>query len=211
MTSLRLLALACFITLLPHFAAAQTCTVRVNALDVEIDEGFFADDDLDATRRERLLGWPRRSLSRALGNPPPCQSDTVLVFMAELTEIYRAEGYCLQYGDADSGFLLIPGERNFRGRCTRTTCDRVQGAAAEMIRLSEGVSTIFGEPPDPDEIARSDSAGAMLVSGSERFIRRRLNNAASGAFLTALSAPPVAAATAVTVVAVGGGVFLCRE
>ncbi len=205
---LRPFFLALLLLLWPALASAQICAVRVNAMDVEIDESAWADDDLAVSRRESLLTWPSRAISRIAGTTPQCRSETVLTFMADLTSVWASSGYCLEEGDADVGYLLVPGERNFRGRCAKTTCDRVLGTADDLTELKDGIDGIFVGPPDPLETLRDDGAGALIVQASRSYFLGRLKSTVLAA---AMSQPAVLAAAAVTVVAVGGGVYVCSE
>lgn len=192
----------------PFLASADICAIRVNAMDVEIDESVWEDDDLATSRRENLMTWPSRAVSRIAGTTPECRSETVLTFMADLTSVWASAGYCLEEGDDEVGYLLVPGERNFRGRCAKTTCDRVLGAADDLTALTSDINAVFAGPPDPLETLRDDGAGSMVLQASRGYLLGRLR---STVLATAMSQPAVVAAAAVTVVAVGGGVWVCSD
>ncbi len=180
-------------------------------MDITIDTEQFADDDLSPGLRERLLRSPGRLMDRIKGDEPTCTSDVTLTFMASLTESYTSEGFCLDYTGDDVGYVMVPGEQNFRGRCERTTCQRVDMASDELKQVQDNMTHVFGQPPTPGEIRRAETFGAKLLQGSDRFLRTQANGAASVALTAALGTPAIAAAGIVTLVAVEGSAFLCRD
>jgi hypothetical protein len=193
-------------------AFADTCNVRINAMDITVDPDQFSDDSATATRRERALAWPTRKLSRLRGNTPACPSNVTLTFLAQMEGLPDTTGYCLAEGDAASGWLLVPGARNFRGRCSVSTCERVNGTAADLQGLTATVTQFaYGERTSGDTTSVAHSSGAVLMSASRATLQRTLEAGASTALAAAMSTPTALAATALTVTAVGGGVWLCSE
>lgn len=188
-------------------AQAQTCTVRVNAQDIVIDPAVYGSGT--ATRRERALAWPTARLNRLRGETPACTSDVTLAFVGQLGNIPDTDGFCLQTGDADSGYLLLPGARNFRGRCTRTTCDRVNDASGDVASLGLKIADVIAGPPAPDLSTLQHASGALLLSGPRAVVRSSLQAAAGTALSAALSSPPALAASALTVIGVGSAVYVC--
>ncbi len=189
--------------------AAQDCGLRINGNDFIVDAGQFADGT--ATRRERILNWPQQGLARLRGNLPTCPSDVTLNFLAVLEGLPDTDGYCLTESDTDAGLLLVPGERNFRGRCAVSTCERVNGTAAEVQELATQVTDFaYGTAPE-DSSAVAHSSGSILLSASKLTLQRSLEGGASTALATLLATPTIAGGTALTVITVGGGVWLCSE
>lgn len=196
-------------------AQAETCVARVNHLEVVIDpETVVADAPAAApTRRERLRDWPARRWNRALGRPPACDSLTTISFLATYLELRETEGYCLAE-DPEAGYLLVPGARNYRGRCRVTACERVNMAREETLQAAgsiAGIVTGTGRAEDGPQSGLAGfahSSGAMLLSGNATSLTSALGSAASSV-VAALSAPAVATAAAVSVVAVGGAVYVC--
>jgi hypothetical protein len=132
-------------------------------------------------------------------------------FLATTMRLDQTEGYCLAQDDAQ-GWLLVPGARNFRGRCTRTVCDRVNILADGMAALGTamlGLATGREIETDADAVtAVAHGTGAVLVSGRASAVAASLGQAGA-ALGTALATPSAAAGTAVTVIGVGGAVYLC--
>jgi hypothetical protein len=204
--------LAIFLLLLSALPAiADVCTVRVNARDIAVDPAMFSDPGVTVTRRERLLAWPQRQWNRVLGAPPACSSETSFVFLATLVSLDDATGYCLMDGDPETGLLLVPGERNFRNRCVKTTCQRVNGAAADLATLTGTLGDIVAGPPAPDLSTIEHASGALLMSGPRAVLRRSMGAAAGGVLSAALSSPAAIAASTLTLVGVGSAVYLCSE
>lgn len=193
-------------------AFAETCNVRINAMDIAVDPALFVDKSTSATRRERMLAWPGRNLSWLRGNNPACPSNVTLTFLAQLEGLPDTNGYCLAEGDAQSGWLLVPGERNFRGRCSVSTCERVNGTASDLTALTTTVTEFaYGERANEETTGVAHESGALLMSASRSTLQRTMEAGASTAIAAALSSPTALAATALTVTVVGGGVWLCSE
>ncbi len=201
--------LAILFAVLAGTAQAQSCVARVNAQElILVPEAMGAPSP---GLRERLLMWPSRSWDRAWGERVPCDSAAVMHFLATTMRLDQTEGYCLAQDDAE-GWLLVPGARNFRGRCARTACDRVNVVAggvgalgAAMLSLATGREVETGA----DAVtAVAHGTGAVLVSGQASAVATSLGQAGA-ALGTALAAPAAAAGAAVTVIGVGGAVYLC--
>lgn len=191
----------------------DTCVARVNHLDVVIATGSLGkgNDTAASSRRERLQSWPARQWNRARGRPPACDSLTAITFLAQYLEIEETDGYCLS-DDDEAGFLLVPGERNYRGRCRATVCERVNMAVDETIETAGSIAGIVTgtQRPTSGIAGFAHSSGAMLLSGNAASVTAALGNVATGV-TTALSAPAVMTAAAVSVVAVGGAVYVCND
>ncbi len=192
-------------------AQQETCVARVNHLDVVIAAGSLGNDAAASSRRERLQSWPGRQWNRARGRPPACDSLTAITFLAQYLEIEETDGYCLS-NDEEAGFLLVPGERNYRGRCRATACERVNMAMDETIETAGSIAGIVTgtQRPTSGIAGFAHSSGAMLLSGNAASVTAALGNVAAGV-TTALSAPAVMTAAAVSVVAVGGAVYVCND
>ena len=198
----------------PLAAQPQTCVARVNHQDLIIVEGAVVDGDLQPSLRERLLTWPGRSIDRLMGETPDCDSAVTMAFLAGMQALDQTDGYCLAEGDAGEGWILVPGDRNFRGRCRVTVCDRVNAARDGSLALAARI-TELATGQEVDDLgsgvrAVAHGSGAMLVTGQAPAIVQALGQGATAAG-AALSSPTVAAAAAVSVVAIGGAVYVCSD
>jgi hypothetical protein len=205
----RLLTLA--LVLAAGDAAAQTCVARVNAQELIIVPEAIAAPR--AGLRERLSMWPSRTWDRAWGERVACDGATVTAFLARTMQLDQTEGYCLAEGDDAEGWLLVPGSADYRGRCRATACERVNaaaGVAGDVARTVASIATLgrVGSVGEGVE-AVAHGTGAMLLTGGPAAVAASLTEAAASVSAAVTAAPVAAGAAAVTVIAVGGGVYLC--
>lgn len=205
------LLLAILFAALAGAAQAQSCVARVNAQElILVPEAMGAPS---AGLRERLLMWPQRSWNRAWGERTACDSAAIMHFLGTTMRLDQTEGYCLASDEAE-GWLLVPGARNFRGRCTKTACERVNTAASGATSVGQsilGLATGRSVDSSGDAVtAVAHGTGAYLLTGQASAVASALGQAAT-AVGAALATPVAAGATAVTVVAVGGAVYMCSE
>ncbi len=207
---LRAVALLCLFAL-PVFAE-DLCRADINSTEMMIDRDQLDAPQSGTTLRERIGGWPSRGLDRVRGRVPACDSDTLIRFLSIEVPQNEIDGYCLS-PDPTLGYVLVPGARDYRGRCARTTCERVNTARG-------GASAVAGRAADlavgrQESQSRTEavvhSSGAAILSGSAASVLSALGTGASTAVTAALAAPAVAGAAAVSVVAVGGAVYLCAD
>jgi hypothetical protein len=131
-------------------------------------------------------------------------------YLATTVPDNQIEGYCLTQDDK-TGFFLVPGERNFRGLCRTTVCERVNTTKAETLAVTKSIAnaaltTVTGPAA---AVAVAHKSGAMILSGSASTLITNLN-ATSSAVVTALSTPAALTAVGVSVLAVGGAVYMCN-
>ena len=208
---MRLLLATLLAVLLAGAAQAQSCVARVNAQElIIVPEAMGAPTP---GLRERLRMWPSRTWDRAWGERVECDSATITHFLASTMQLDQTEGYCLAADDAQ-GWLLVPGEANYRGRCVRTVCDRVNVVAGGMGALGKamvGLATGREVETGADAVtAVAHGTGAVLVTGQATAVSASLGQAAT-TLGTALSAPAAAGAAAVTLIGVGSAVYLCSD
>lgn len=204
--------IATFVVLLalaaPAAAETRRCLATVNGSQVSITYDPALAEPI--SRRERLVGWPGQAWRRAWGAPPACDSELTILYLAQHLAGDEIDGYCLAQDDATDSFLLVPGERNFRGRCRRTTCERVNAAAEDAMAAGRAVADIATGRTNSRVGAVLHSSGAAIVSGQAGSIGTALGSVGSSV-AAALTAPAVMAAAAVSVVTVGGAVYVCRD
>ncbi len=190
-------------------ATAERCRAVVNGSEVVIEADNFATFAEDVKTREKLMRWPSARWNRAWGTPPACLSGVLYDYLATTVPDNQIEGYCLTQDDK-TGFFLVPGERNFRGLCRTTVCERVNTTRAETLAVTKSIANAaLTTVTDPAAaVAVAHKSGAMILSGSASTLITNLN-ATSSTVVTALSTPAALTAVGVSVLAVGGAVYMC--
>ena len=213
----RTIAAAALLTLAAAGAshAESLCLAEVNGNEIVIDRDLLGDDAPKASLRERAFNWSASRIDALRGTPPACESELLINFLGTQVAADEVDGYCLMPNE-EQGFLLVPGERNFRGRCAKTTCDRVNVAKSTAVDITLKAAGLKETPPQPAETETDPlrgivhSSGAAILKGGSAYIASSLGSATTG-LATALSTPAILAAATVSVVAVGGAVYLCSE
>lgn len=189
-------------------AMADQCRAFVNGDEVIVEADNFQTFAEDVKRREKLLNWPSRTWNRAWGAPVACDSGVLYDYLATTIPDDDIQGYCLTESP-ESGFFLVPGERNFRGTCKKTFCEKVNTTKEQGLAVASSMTaTLASNVKTAGLNAIMHGSGAMIMTGSASSISTSLGTAGSST-LTALSAPAVLGAAAVSVVAVGGAVYMC--
>ena len=189
-------------------AQADQCRAMINGDEVVVEAENFATFAEDVKHRERLLNWPSRTWSRAWGKPVACDSGVLLDYLATTVPDDDINGYCLTETKED-GYFLIPGERNFQGMCKTTLCEKVNTTKDQSVAVAGSITREIAEDVGAAGVnAIKHGSGALMLSGSAASISPTLSTAGT-ATMTALSSPAVLAAAGVTVVAVGGAVYMC--
>lgn len=191
-------------------AEENRCRAYINGDEVVMD--YERDTAGNITMRERLIGWPRRGWNALWGAPPVCNSEVIMSYLSASLEGEEIDGYCLS--ESDDGWLLVPGERNFRGRCSKTTCDLVNTTASEAGAIGAAVLGLATDPRTTTAarkvIAVEHSSGIPIVSGSANYILGALG-ASSAAVTGVLTAPATMIAAVTTVAVVGSAVYVCSD
>ncbi|OAN79312.1 hypothetical protein A8B82_07940 [Sulfitobacter sp. EhC04] len=203
------LFLSLLLVLYASAATAERCRAMVNGSEVVIEADNFATFAEDVKTREKLLNWPSAKWNRAWGTPPACLSGVLYDYLATTVPDNQIDGYCLTQDDK-TGFFLVPGERNFRGLCRTTVCQRVNTTKAETVAVTRSIAnTAVATVTDPAAaIAVAHKSGAMILSGSAGTLISNIGSTSS-TVVTALSTPAALAAVGVSVLAVGGAVYMC--
>ena len=206
----KLLVLFCLL-LLPTFAGAEVrhCRAEVNGREVVVDYEPTEDRDFRVTPREGMARWPGRVWNWTWGEPATCNSAVLTAYLGQTLAADEIERYCLKPAEA-GGFLLVPGERDYRGHCARTVCERVNATAQEAADLGVliGGAVLGTNETGTDLRAIAHSSGASFLLGQSGTLAGAVE-AAGGALAAALSTPAVLAASAATVAVVGGAVYVC--
>ncbi|TBN38690.1 hypothetical protein EYE42_12420 [Paracoccus subflavus] len=183
-------------------AEPEFCTARISGKDVPLaydrDEPGLSDH---FSRREVLFtAWKRDT----------CPSYVVLRSLTPGLSDAERGPFCLRHdtgSDSIIGYDL--GRRDAYGRCeapARTACQRVNQTrnAAMAISGAAARGAVNGLRVLPD------GSGAVILSGTQGYISGALSSI-GGAAAAMASSPAIAAGAAVSVVAVGGAVYACRE
>ena len=189
-------------------ALADQCRAFVNGDEVIVEADNFQTFAEEVKTREKLLSWPTRTWNRAWGTPVACDSGVLYDYLATTIPDNDIEGYCLTESP-DSGYFLVPGERNFRGICKTTFCEKVNTTKDQGKAVARSMTASLVENARTTGLnAIKHGSGALIMSGTASSISTSLGTASSTA-ITALSTPAVLGAAAVSVVAVGGAVYMC--
>ncbi|UOA31475.1 hypothetical protein DSM110093_01240 [Sulfitobacter sp. DSM 110093] len=190
-------------------ASAERCRAVVNGAEVVVEAENFANFADEVGTRERLMNWPARKWSNLWGTPPACNSGVLFDYLATSVPLDQINGYCLTATD-ENGYFLIPGERNYRGYCRKTFCERVNTTKEETVDIGKSIARSAVDTVSQPENLRAvaHKSGAFILTGGASALSANL--ATTGTTLaTALSTPAALAATGVSVVAVGGAVYMC--
>lgn len=202
---MRCLAFLLAILLLPTAAQAADptfCTARINGRDVPL--GY---DRAEPGLRDH---FSRREIFFTSWGRDTCPSYVVLRSLTpDLTDEERGP-FCLRHDkSSDSVIGYDLGDRDAYGRCevpARTVCQRVNQTtnAAMAITGAAARGAVQGARALPD------GSGAVILSGSQGYVAGALSSIGGAAAAMAAS-PAIVAGAAVSVVAVGGAVYACRE
>ena len=201
--ALLLLALAS-----PAEAGVQACLTSVAGQDLPLAYDT-ADKGLRGNRsiRERLFG--------GYGHITCPGWVTLRAMTPDLTDDQR-QPFCLIWDEATDSYAGFQvGPRDAWSECAAPSGAFCRGVNASTQAAGTVAGAIAraatGAPLTGGANATVDTAsGALIATGAGASLWSMLGTAATSA-LAALSAPAVAAGAAVTVVAVGGAVYVCSE
>lgn len=192
----------------PAAASPVACLTRIEGQDIALVYDS-ADPILreNRTLRERLFGGYGRIT---------CPGYVTLREMTpDLTDEQRRP-FCLLWDDEqDSYGGFEVGDRNAWAECAAPSgafCRSVNASTETAAEVAGAIGrAAVGAPATGEGASVLDRAsGALIATGAGGYISSTLGSATASA-LALLSAPAVAAGAAVTVVAVGGAVYVCGE
>ncbi|WP_435170569.1 hypothetical protein [Falsirhodobacter sp. 1013] len=204
---IRSLAVLLFLFPASAMAEAQSCTTSVKGQLINL---FFEPDDeqvgANKSRREAWLGgWGKLD----------CPSYVTLRHLTpDLTDDQR-QAFCLQWDNAANTYAgYAEGARDAYLRCRaprRTFCERVNTS----VQTSKEVAGLADAPKGTETVGEgvqtvTRPGGAVVLSGAGAAVQQTIAGASTTAG-AALATPIGLAAAAVSVVAVGGAVYLCSE
>lgn len=125
--------------------------------------------------------------------------------------------FCMEYSKEEGYYTTFSlGERDAYGRCETKGkfCQTVNATKEEAIAIvglgSGAVAGTTVATSAAGVTAVAHSSGAVILTGTSGYIAGTLGTMASSV-VAALTAPAVIAGAVVSVVAVGGAVYICRD
>lgn len=204
------LALALVLLASPALADLTPCTTSLNGAEMPL---FYDPDDSrvqeNTTRREAWFGdWGTITCPGFV---------SLRALTPDLTDDQRGS-FCLQYDRKAKTYTgYAAGERDAYAICrkpSKSFCQRVNESKDAALAITGFAANLAGA----GEVARAANEvsvltqdnGAVEVKGTAAQVASTLGRIGSTA-LTAMAAPAELGAAAVTVIAVGGVVYYCRD
>ena len=212
---MRKYLLAAILFLVPTFSFAeiQHCRATINGTEVIADWDNELPLPTEMSYTESVLRWPGRAWNWTWGSPPKCSSQVLIAYLGTTIPPDEIDGYCLSTDENDD-WLLVPGERGALGGCARTTCEWVNATKDEVTAIGGTISGVIlgtnAAATTAGITVVTHSSGAVILTGNAGYIAGTLGTVGSGA-LAILTAPATITTAAVSVVAVGGAVYVCSE
>ena len=200
-------ALLCFS--LPGVAAPQieTCTAKINREVVTLKFDPTSDEYLNNTTLREIL---------FSGYDGSCPGFVALRHMTPKLSSSERETFCAVYNKKEKKYLgFAPGQRDAFGKCKQPgkLCTAVNASKEEALAIvGLGASATGGAAAlstAAGVTAVTHSSGALILTGSAGYFAGTLGTV-STAVVAALTAPIAIIGAAVSVVAVGSAVYLCK-
>lgn len=192
----------------------ETCTTSIKEkmlhLDYNVNEDVIYEGDNTTFREIFLTGWGEIDCPAYI---------TLREFTPELTDADRRP-FCLNYDEEKGTYISISeGARDAYLVCkipSKTYCERVNATKEEALALvGLGTATVAASAATTAALSSTGvavvahSSGAVILTGTGGYIAGTLG-AAGTTVAAALTAPLTIAAGVITVVGVGGSVYLCK-
>lgn len=194
---------------LPSVAAPQTesCTAKVKGKNITLKFAPTSDEYLENTTFREIL---------FAGYDGSCPGFIALRHMTPKLRPAERETFCAVYDKQEKNYLgFAQGARDAYGKCKKPgkLCTAVNASKEEALALvglgagatvgASAVTTAAGIT------AVTHSSGAVILTGSAGYLAGTLGTI-SAAVVAALTAPAAIIGATVSVVAVGGAVYLCK-
>lgn len=189
-------------------AAPKSCQTSIAGETAQLR--YDTDDDAVAENRsyrERLFG--------KFGQISCPGYVTLRSLTPDLTDAERAP-FCLQYDKARKTYTgIVIGDRDGFVGCkapSKSFCEHVNATRDTALGIAAlGADIVVGRGASATGVSAVEhSSGALILSGAGPYIADALGSL-GGSALAAVSAPGTLTAAAVSVVAVGGAVYVCSE
>lgn len=193
----------------PSAAAPQmeSCTANIKNKPVTIKFDPSSGEYLENTTFREIL---------FSGYDGSCPGFIALRHMTPKLSPAERETFCAVYDKPNKNYKgFAQGVRDAYGKCKRPgkICKAVNASKEEALAIvGLGAGAVGGATAASTAAgvaAVTHSSGAVILSGSAGYLAGTLGTASAG-LLAALTAPVTIAAAAVSVVAVGGAVYLCK-
>ncbi len=200
--------LACFAAPSAVQAKVESCQTSIGGEQV----GLFYDDHENVkgqtTLREKVFGGKGEITCPAYV--------TLRHLTPDLTDEDRAP-FCLHYDkEAETYLGYAEGARGAYLACkdpSKAFCSRVNATKEGAVAIAGLAADKAADTVEMTEGIRKHQSGAVILSGSGSYVSGALGSLSSlgTTAMSVLTAPATVTAAAVTVVAVGGAVYVCRE
>ncbi|OYD52399.1 hypothetical protein CGK74_18145 [Thauera propionica] len=195
---------------LNSYADIEECTTKIDGelktLSFDNDESELYDNY--SFREIFFAGWGENTCPAFI---------TLRHLTPDLTDEERSV-FCLQFDEASDSYTgYVNGTRDAYLNCSvpsKTFCERVndsKDAALAIVGFGAGASggaTLVSSAAGVTAVTHS--SGAVILTGAGGYIAGTLSTIGAGA-LAVLTAPATLTTAAVSVVAVGGSVYYCKE
>ncbi|HHW34025.1 MAG TPA: hypothetical protein GXX24_07780 [Paracoccus solventivorans] len=193
-----------------HEEPVELCDLHIDGIQRRISYTYDEDFDIENTSfREDLWG---------IKGGGSCPSYVALAYLTpELTSAQRSI-FCLAYDSKKDTITGIQqGEQDAYRVCkapSRSMCQRVNAAKDAGIAIASfaagSVGTAIGATTVTGTTVVMHSSGAAILTGSAGYVAGTLGTVGTSA-LGILTAPAAAPVAAISLVAVGGAVYLCSD
>lgn len=198
------------IELLSAVNPLEMCDLYVNGRQKRISYSYDEDFEQENTSLRESFRGPKGGGS--------CPSYVSLAYLTPDMTPAQRKMFCLVYDSEKETFAdLQQGQQNAYRVCkepTRSVCERVnstkEGAIALTSFASAAVGTAVGTTTVTGTTVVMHSSGAAILTGSAGYVSGTLGTIGTTA-LGFLTLPATLTAAAVSVVAVGGAVYVCSE
>jgi len=194
----------------PLLAEEIKCTtsIRGNTTKLYFDDEENALYDNYSFREIFFGGWGETTCPAFI---------TMRYLTPDLTDSQRS-AFCLNYDKTNKTFTGYSlGIRNAYLECKepkKSLCQRVNDSKGAAIAISSGAAGLTGGASAAASAAGvtavAHSSGAVILTGASGYIAGTLATLGATA-LAVLTAPATITAAAVSVVAVGGAVYICKD
>lgn len=194
---------------LPSLSAPQVerCTAKISKKTIKLTYDPYSQEYLDNTTFREIL---------FSGDDSSCPGFIALRHMTPKLSPMEREAFCALYDKKEKNYLgFAQGARDAYGKCKKPgkLCTAINATKEEAIAIvglgagATGGATAIASAAGITAVTHS--SGAVILTGSAGYLAGTLGTV-STAVVAALTAPVAIIGATVSVVAVGGAVYLCK-